>query len=51
VSELLDLSRLTCGKIELNLEDVDVGPLLEEVARGVRATLAGKPVRSSSTAA
>jgi signal transduction histidine kinase len=45
VSELLDLSRLTCGKIELNLADVEVRPLLEEVARGVRATLAGKPVR------
>jgi signal transduction histidine kinase len=45
VSELLDLSRLTCGKIELDLADVEVRPLLEEVARGVRATLGGRSVR------
>jgi signal transduction histidine kinase len=45
VSELLDLSRLTCGKVELNMADVEVRPLLEEIARAVRATLAGKPVQ------
>jgi signal transduction histidine kinase len=45
VSELLDLSRLTCGKIELDPADVEVRPLLEEIARGVRAMLAGKPVQ------
>jgi signal transduction histidine kinase len=44
VSELLDLSRLTCGKVELHLEDLDVRPLLEEVARAARAVLSGKPV-------
>ena len=45
VSELLDLSRLTCGKIELHLEDVPVAPLLAEVAQAARAILGGKPVR------
>lgn len=44
VSELLDLSRLTCGKVELNVDELEVRPLLEEVARGARATLRGKPV-------
>jgi signal transduction histidine kinase len=44
VSELLDLSRLTCGKIELHVADVDVRPLLDEVARAARTTLHGKPV-------
>lgn len=44
VSELLDLSRLTCGKVDLNVEPVEVAPLLQEVARGARAVLAGKPV-------
>lgn len=45
VCELLDLSRLTCGKIELHLEDVAVAPLLTEVARAARTVLGGKPVR------
>lgn len=45
VSELLDLSRLTCGKIEVHREALDVLPLLEEVARGVRAMLGAKPVQ------
>ena len=44
VSELLDLSRLTCGKVDLHVETVAVGPLLDEVARGARAVLGGKPV-------
>ncbi|MEO6028730.1 MAG: HAMP domain-containing sensor histidine kinase [Candidatus Binatia bacterium] len=45
VSELLDLSRLTCGKIEVNLEELEVRPLLDEVARGVRTMLGTKPVQ------
>ncbi len=44
VSELLDLSRLTCGKVEVHVEDVEVRPLLDEVARAARTTLRGKPV-------
>jgi signal transduction histidine kinase len=44
VSELLDLSRLTCGTVDLHVETVDVEPLLHEVARGARAVLGGKPV-------
>ncbi len=44
VSELLDLSRLTCGKVDVNVETVAVAPLLDEVARGARAVLGGKPV-------
>ncbi len=44
VSELLDLSRLTCGKVDLNLEEVEVEPLLAEIARGARATLRAKAV-------
>lgn len=44
VSELLDLSRLTCGKVDLSVEEVDLEPLLADVARGARAMLGGKPV-------
>jgi signal transduction histidine kinase len=45
VSELLDLSRLTCGKVELTCAEVEVRPLLEEAARGARVVLQEKPVR------
>jgi signal transduction histidine kinase len=45
VSELLDLSRLNCGRVELQPAEVDVAPLLEEIARGARTSLRGKPVR------
>jgi signal transduction histidine kinase len=44
VSELLDLSRLTCGKIELQVEEVAVEPLLTEVAQAARAILGAKAV-------
>jgi signal transduction histidine kinase len=44
VSELLDLSRLTCGKVDLNVEPVEIAPLLQEIARGARAVLGAKPV-------
>ena len=44
VSELLDLSRLTCGKVDLTLEEVAVAPLLDEISRATRAMLKGKPV-------
>jgi len=37
-------ARLTCGKLELHVGDVEVAPLLEEVARAARTTLDGKPV-------
>ena len=38
------MSRLTCGKLTLNVEDVDLATMLDEVAQGARAILRGKPV-------
>jgi signal transduction histidine kinase len=44
VSDLLDLSRLTCGKVELASDDVEVAPLLHDVAHGVERLVRDKPV-------
>jgi signal transduction histidine kinase len=44
VSDLLDLSRLTCGKVEVSVDDVELIPLLEDVARGVQRLVGDKPV-------
>jgi len=44
VSQLLDLSRLSSGKVDLAIEDVDVPVLLDDVAERTRFQLGGKPV-------
>jgi len=44
VNDLLDLSRLTCRKVGLHVEDVAVAPVLEDVACGARAIADGKPI-------
>jgi len=36
VNEILDLSKIEAGKMELDLEEVDIGELLEEVAEGAK---------------
>ena len=45
VTELLDLSRLSSGKVELTPEDVDVRELLEEIAESACVLGRGKPIR------
>lgn len=45
VNDLLDLSRLTCGKVPVSVEDVALAPLLDDVARGARAICDDKPVQ------
>lgn len=47
VSDLLDYSRLGCAKVDLDLEDIDVKPLLDDVARGAVTNLRGRPVTVS----
>ncbi len=44
VNDLLDMSRLTCGKMSVNAADVELRPLLEDVARGARTIAGAKPV-------
>jgi signal transduction histidine kinase len=44
VSELLNISRLTCGNVKLAVTDIDVPALLDEVARGARALIGDRPV-------
>lgn len=44
VSDLLDLSRLTCGKLAATVENVALAPLLEDMARGARAIAGSKSV-------
>jgi len=45
VTELLDLSRLSSGKVELTPEDIDVQALLGEIAESACVLRRGKPVR------
>ena len=44
ISELLDLSKLSCGKVELAVETVDLQRLVEEVAHDGRLMTRGKPI-------
>ena len=37
VNEILDLSKIEAGKMELDLEEVDIGELLDEIAESARA--------------
>jgi signal transduction histidine kinase len=44
VSDLLDLSRLTCSKVELASDETELAPLLFDVAHGVERLVRDKPV-------
>jgi len=44
ISELLDLSRLSCGKVEIALDRVDLPRLVDDVAHDARLLTRGKPV-------
>src|SRR2546425_7907921 len=39
INELLDLSKIAAGRMELRLEPLELGPLLQEAAGTVRAQL------------
>src|SRR6185312_4361364 len=48
VNEILDLSKIEAGKLELDLEEVDIGELLDEIAETARATAAANKNEFSS---
>lgn len=48
VNEVLDLSKIEAGKLELDLEEVDIGELLEEIAENARAAAAANNNEFSS---
>lgn len=45
ISQLLDLSRLSCGRLERSVGDIDVPGLLEDVADGTRRLVGRRPIR------
>lgn len=45
IGQLLDLSRLSCGRIERRVGDLDVPGLLEDAAEGVRRLVGRRPIR------
>ncbi len=45
IAELLDLSRLSAGRVERRVAALDVPAMLAEVADGTRRLLAGRPVK------
>jgi signal transduction histidine kinase len=45
ISQLLDLSRLSCGHLERTVGDIDVPGLLEDIADGTRRLIGRRPVR------
>ena len=44
IAQLLDLSRLSCGKVEVAIEPIDLGRVIDEVAHDARLLTRGKPV-------
>src|SRR6185437_12777693 len=48
VNEVLDLSKIEAGKMELDLEEVDIGELLEEIAENARPAAAANKNEFSS---
>jgi signal transduction histidine kinase len=44
ISELLDLSKLSCGRVELAVAGIDLQRLVEEVAHDGRLMTRGKPI-------
>jgi signal transduction histidine kinase len=49
ISQLLDLSRLTCGKVEVVAEPIDLSRVVEEVAHDARLLTRGRSVTISSS--
>jgi signal transduction histidine kinase len=45
IAQLLDLSRLSCGRVERRVGDIDVPGLLEDAAEGVRRHVGRRPIR------
>jgi signal transduction histidine kinase len=45
IAQLLDLSRLSCGRLERRVVDLDVPGLLEDAADGARRSIGRRPVR------
>jgi signal transduction histidine kinase len=45
ISQLLDLSRLSCGRLDRHIGDIDVRGLLEDVADGTRRLVGRRSVR------
>jgi signal transduction histidine kinase len=44
VADLLDISRIDAGKLEVQVEDVELAPILEDVAAAGRDLLEGRPI-------
>ena len=44
IAQLLDLSRLSCGKMEVAVEPIDLPRVVEEIAHDARLLTRGKPV-------
>ena len=51
VNDILDISKIEAGKMELNLETVDLDKLIDEVESTSRRSPPRTPIRSSSSAA
>ncbi|MBY0275313.1 HAMP domain-containing histidine kinase [Candidatus Binatia bacterium] len=49
IAQLLDLSRLSCAKVELVTEPIDLGRVVEEIAHDARLLTRGKPVAVTAT--
>lgn len=45
ITQLLDLSRLSCGRLERSVGEIDLPALLEDVADGTRRLVGRRPVR------
>jgi signal transduction histidine kinase len=44
ISDLLDMSRLAAGRVDVTVEEIDVGGLLADVAERTRLLVRGRPV-------
>jgi signal transduction histidine kinase len=49
ISQLLDLSRLSCGKVELVAEPIDLARVMDEVAHDARLLTRGRPITVSAS--
>ncbi len=45
INDILDLSKVDAGKLELHLQRVDVGPIIETTLATAAGLLSGKPIR------
>jgi hypothetical protein len=48
IAQLLDLSRLSCGKLDVASETVDLARMIDDVAHDARLLVRGKPVAVTS---